>query len=146
MFKYSRFNLGNSVICTMKSNYGIVSTLYSLGTWFVSGICRLRCAVLTAVFWVVTPDSKMLRCYPKSTLHSMLPMLSSQHQIPTVHPNTALLSLPNFVIMLPSEHKTQPRRSASFPAASSQQPNYQHPTFHAPQRSTLPFTYLYHKD
>ena len=30
--------IGNSVIYTMNSNYGIAATLYSLQTWYVSGI------------------------------------------------------------------------------------------------------------
>ena len=36
--QYSRFNILNSVIHTMQSNYRIAATLYSLGSWFVSGI------------------------------------------------------------------------------------------------------------
>jgi hypothetical protein len=34
--QYSRFNIGNSVICTMTYNYRIAATLNSLETWFVS--------------------------------------------------------------------------------------------------------------
>jgi hypothetical protein len=36
--QYSIFNNINSAICTMNSNYRIAATLYSLETWFVSGI------------------------------------------------------------------------------------------------------------
>ena len=38
MQKYSTFNVGNSVLCTMKSNYRIAAILHSLETSFVSGI------------------------------------------------------------------------------------------------------------
>jgi hypothetical protein len=38
MCKCNRFNIANSVICTMNCNYRITATLYCLGTWFVSGI------------------------------------------------------------------------------------------------------------
>jgi hypothetical protein len=38
MQKYKRFNTANSIICTMNSNYRIAATLYSIETWFVSGI------------------------------------------------------------------------------------------------------------
>jgi hypothetical protein len=38
MYMYSRFNTGDSIICTMTSNYRIAATWYSLGMWFVSGI------------------------------------------------------------------------------------------------------------
>jgi hypothetical protein len=34
----SRFNSGTSVICTMNSNCRTAATLYSLGTWFFSGM------------------------------------------------------------------------------------------------------------
>jgi hypothetical protein len=33
--QYSTFNIANSVICTMNSNYRIAATLYSIETWFV---------------------------------------------------------------------------------------------------------------
>ena len=36
--KTQRFNNGTIVICIVNSNYRIAATLYSLGTWFVSGI------------------------------------------------------------------------------------------------------------
>jgi hypothetical protein len=38
MYNYKRSNIANSTICTMSSNYRMAATLYSLGTWFVSGI------------------------------------------------------------------------------------------------------------
>jgi hypothetical protein len=38
MQMYKRCNTGNSIICTMDNNYRIAATLYSLETWFVSGI------------------------------------------------------------------------------------------------------------
>jgi hypothetical protein len=34
----NKFNIANSVICTMNSNYRIAATLYSIQTWFASGI------------------------------------------------------------------------------------------------------------
>jgi hypothetical protein len=38
VWKCSRFNIGNSIICAMSSNYRIAATLYTLETWFVSGM------------------------------------------------------------------------------------------------------------
>jgi hypothetical protein len=38
LYKHKRFNIGNSVICTMNSNYRIAVTLYSLEMWFVLGM------------------------------------------------------------------------------------------------------------
>jgi hypothetical protein len=37
-YKYNRTNAGTSDIGTINSNDRISETLYSLGTWFVSGI------------------------------------------------------------------------------------------------------------
>jgi hypothetical protein len=34
MLNYKRLNIGNSIICTMNSNYRIAATVYSQGTWF----------------------------------------------------------------------------------------------------------------
>jgi hypothetical protein len=38
MKKYKRFNIANSVTCTMNCNYTIAATRYCLETWFVLGI------------------------------------------------------------------------------------------------------------
>jgi hypothetical protein len=38
MDKCNRFNTGASVVCTVNSNNRMAATLYSLWTWFVSGI------------------------------------------------------------------------------------------------------------
>jgi hypothetical protein len=37
-YKYNRANAGTGDIGTINSNYRIAATMYSLGTWFVSGI------------------------------------------------------------------------------------------------------------
>jgi hypothetical protein len=38
MLKCNRFNIADSVISTVNSNYRTAATLYCLETWFVSGI------------------------------------------------------------------------------------------------------------
>jgi hypothetical protein len=38
MYKHKTFNMGNNVACTMNCNCRIATTLYTLETWFASGI------------------------------------------------------------------------------------------------------------
>jgi hypothetical protein len=45
MQKYSRFNIGNNAIYTTNSNYSIAATLYTLQTWFVSGVHKCKHSV-----------------------------------------------------------------------------------------------------
>jgi hypothetical protein len=37
-YKYKMFITGNNITCNIKCNYSIAATLYTLQTWFVSGI------------------------------------------------------------------------------------------------------------
>jgi hypothetical protein len=48
-------NNNNSIICTMKSNYRIAATLYSLGTWFVSGVSvQIPCIKVVVMMMTMT--------------------------------------------------------------------------------------------
>jgi hypothetical protein len=38
MQKYQILNMGSNVTCTINCNYRIATTLYTLETWFASGI------------------------------------------------------------------------------------------------------------